>query len=100
MLRNNAFGIVLLAAGGFWQLGCLESDNAWDYLIDPIYWLLSIANLICGWLAKLPTIARGPTAGRTAAMIALVFMWRPGLTTPCVRRAAWRTARRARMATC
>jgi hypothetical protein len=73
VLRNNAFGIVLLAAGGFWQLGCLESDNAWDYLIDPIYWLLSIANLICGWLAKLPTIARGPTAGRTAAMIALVF---------------------------
>ena len=29
--RENSFGLVLLAAGVAWQVGCLESDNAWDY---------------------------------------------------------------------
>lgn len=48
--KGSRFGIVLLVAGGLWQIGCLESDNAWDYLIDPIYCLTSIVNLLGGWL--------------------------------------------------
>lgn len=73
-LRNNAFGIVLLVAGGLWQAGCLESDNAWDYLIDPVYWLLSTANLIGGRLTALWGVARGRATSRAAALLAVVFM--------------------------
>lgn len=39
--RGNRFGYVLLVAGLLWQLDVLESENAWDYLVDPIYFLLS-----------------------------------------------------------
>lgn len=44
--RENSFGLVLLAAGVAWQVGCLESDNAWDYLVDPLYVALSFIGLI------------------------------------------------------
>ncbi len=39
--RGNRFGHVLLVAGLLWQLDVLESENAWDYLVDPIFFLLS-----------------------------------------------------------
>jgi hypothetical protein len=41
IVRGNRFGYVLLVAGLLWQLDVLESENAWDYLVDPIYFLLS-----------------------------------------------------------
>lgn len=44
--RRNRFGIVLLLAVFAYQLELLESANYWDYLLDPIYSLVSI-----GWLA-------------------------------------------------
>lgn len=72
-LMGNAFGIVLLVAGGLWQIGCLESDNAWDYLVDPIYCLASAANLIGGRLATVPIVRRLAGAGAAAAIaVALV----------------------------
>lgn len=43
--RENSFGLVLLAAGVAWQVGCLESENAWDYLVDPLYVVLSFIGL-------------------------------------------------------
>jgi len=51
LLRRNAFGGVLLASGLFWQSGVLESNNAWDAIVDPIYWLLSLLNLFIGGLS-------------------------------------------------
>ena len=69
-LTGNAFGIVLLVAGGLWQIGWLESDNAWDYLVDPIYCLASAANLIGGWLARWPIARRH--AGACAASVVAV----------------------------
>lgn len=49
-LAGNAFGAVLLAAGAAWHLGLLESTNAWDFLVDPVYGIAAIANLLarCG----------------------------------------------------
>ncbi|MCX7403374.1 MAG: hypothetical protein NTY87_09770 [Planctomycetia bacterium] len=44
LLQTNRFGFVLLAAGGAWQMRCLESTNAWDYLVDPVYCLLCLGN--------------------------------------------------------
>lgn len=41
IVRGNGFGYVLLAAGLLWQLDVLESENAWDYLVDPVYVILS-----------------------------------------------------------
>lgn len=45
-LAGNRFGIVLLAAGMACRLGLLESDNAWDYLVDPVYGVTSLGNLL------------------------------------------------------
>lgn len=73
VLVGNRFGIVLLLAGGLWQIGCLESDNAWDYLVDPIYGLASAASLIGGWLTLLPIVSRLARAGVSAGVaLALV----------------------------
>ncbi len=65
LLQKNTFGAVLLVAGAAWQIGCLESDNAWDYLIDPVYWLLStinVAAVMIGWLVSVWQKLRGPTS--------------------------------------
>jgi hypothetical protein len=45
--RQNRFGILLLAAAAAFQLQLLESTNYWDYLLDPIYSLVSL-----GWCAR------------------------------------------------
>jgi hypothetical protein len=43
--KKNRFGLLLLAAAIAFQLHLLESGNYWDYLLDPIYGLVSIAAL-------------------------------------------------------
>ena len=46
MWRQNRFGVLLLLAALAFQLRLLESTNYWDYLLDPVYSLVSL-----GWLA-------------------------------------------------
>ena len=43
--QQNRLGYLLLAAVVAYDLHCLESLNFWDYIIDPIYWLLSLVLL-------------------------------------------------------
>lgn len=43
---NNTFGYVLILSAAAWQIGLLESTNIWDYLVDPVYFLSSIAGLV------------------------------------------------------
>ena len=58
--RGNRFGFVLLLAAGAFQLRLLESTNYWDYLLDPIYSLVSL-----GWLAgRLATSTRSSLTKR------------------------------------
>lgn len=45
-VAGNRFGVVLLAAGAAWHLSLLESDNAWDYLVDPVYGVAALVNLV------------------------------------------------------
>ncbi len=45
MLRSNRFGWLLLVSVLAYDLRVLESPNFWDYLVDPVYWLLSLAML-------------------------------------------------------
>lgn len=44
--RQNAFGGVLLLTGVAWRMGAMESQNVWDYLIDPIYFVMSLIGLL------------------------------------------------------
>jgi len=44
--KQNRFGILLLVSIVAYDFRCLESPNFWDYLIDPVYWLLSVFLLI------------------------------------------------------
>jgi len=71
VLRRNAFGAVLLASGLLWQSGLLESDNAWDALVDPVYWLLSMANLTIGGMASLLKPPRLAAAVAAAVAVSL-----------------------------
>lgn len=43
--RGHRFSLVLVAALLAWQLGLTESRNLWDYLVDPVLFLLSVATL-------------------------------------------------------
>lgn len=72
VLAGNRFGLVLVAAGIAWRGGLFESDNAWDYLVDPVYGATALGNLLV-------TVGRGvwqrarPAAGTiVAAAIAIV----------------------------
>jgi len=43
--NKNRFGVLLLLAILAYDARCLESPNFWDYLVDPVYWLISLALL-------------------------------------------------------
>jgi uncharacterized membrane protein YhaH (DUF805 family) len=40
--RGNRFGWVLVVAAAAFLLGFQESSNLWDYLIDPLYAVVSL----------------------------------------------------------
>jgi hypothetical protein len=44
--KQNRCGYLLLLAIVAFQLRLLESTNYWDYLVDPVYWLVSLALLL------------------------------------------------------
>jgi hypothetical protein len=51
LLRKNRFGIVMVACIVGYDFQLLESPNLWDYLIDPVYVLISCAALT-RWLIR------------------------------------------------
>jgi hypothetical protein len=48
LLQRDPLGYILLISALSWQLGLLESNNAWDYVVDPILWTISAVILIQG----------------------------------------------------
>jgi hypothetical protein len=40
---GNRLGVLLFAALLAFQCGALESKNCWDYVLDPFFWLTSLA---------------------------------------------------------
>ncbi len=42
---GNRFGLVLLCAVVAYHLGLLESDNYWDYLVDPVFFIISLVAI-------------------------------------------------------
>lgn len=65
---GNRAGLVLTAALGAFALSALESDNAWDYVVDPAIWLVSLGTLGFRALAAV----RGRWAEPSARAAALV----------------------------
>lgn len=49
---GNRAGIVLTAALGAFALSALESNNAWDYVVDPAIWMISLGALTLRTLAS------------------------------------------------
>lgn len=43
---GNRTGILLAAALAAQVAGLLESHNTWDYVIDPVFWILSLYGLV------------------------------------------------------
>jgi hypothetical protein len=75
---GNRSGILILTALVASQFGVLESANHWDYVIDPIYWLISVgvcvrALAIWGWTRrrKLPTTDELPVPAEEGALAAV-----------------------------
>lgn len=48
--KRNRLGLLLLLSIAGFRLHVLESDNYWDYIVDPIYCLVSIPAL--GWALR------------------------------------------------
>ncbi len=48
------FGWILIIAIATWHLGGLESSNYWDYLVDPIYFLISLPLTLMAWTRRPP----------------------------------------------
>ena len=44
--KRNRFGLLLLLSILAYDLRLLESPNFWDYLVDPLFWLISPALLM------------------------------------------------------
>ena len=44
--RANRFGWVLVAAALLYWLGVQESRNFWDYLVDPLYAVVSLLSVV------------------------------------------------------
>lgn len=52
---GNRLGVLFLAALVAHRLGALESRNCWDYVVDPFYWMASLAmgaTHAVGWLME------------------------------------------------
>ncbi len=41
---GNRVGVVLTAALAAFAMSALESENAWDYVVDPLIWLVSLGT--------------------------------------------------------
>jgi hypothetical protein len=50
---GNRFGVLLLGALLGYSLRALESENAWDYSLDPLYWIVSVAVVVGQTVARL-----------------------------------------------
>ena len=50
---QNRFGFLLVLAAVAFQLRLLESTNYWDYLLDPVYSLVSIVWLGSGFVTSM-----------------------------------------------
>lgn len=50
---QNRFGFLLVLAAVAFQLRLLESTNYWDYLLDPVYSLVSIVWLASGFVTSM-----------------------------------------------
>ena len=79
LLRGNSFGYVLLAAGLAWQVGCLESSNAWDYLLDPVFCLLSASILFMQSLRTMLAASRLKKTLKAAVATAVIGVAMLGL---------------------
>jgi hypothetical protein len=50
---GNRLGVLLLGALIAYSVDALESANCWDYLIDPLYWLISLGVTVSWGINRL-----------------------------------------------
>lgn len=74
LLAGNRFGWALVAATLAWHAGCLESGNAWDYLVDPVFMVLAVGNLAC---TAVTALVRRPATAAAAAIVAACVLVPP-----------------------
>jgi hypothetical protein len=60
--KRNRFGLLLLLAIAAYNLRLLESANYWDYLLDPVYCLVSLAGLCWQLIARARQAPAAPSA--------------------------------------
>ena len=68
LAAGNRSGVLLLAALIGYEVEALESHNAWDYAVDPFFWLTSLGVL--GWQAAARLRDRWTRATPAAAVAA------------------------------
>jgi hypothetical protein len=55
---GSRLGVLVLAALIAYGFSALESQNSWDYIVDPIYWLISVAVMAVRLVARAIRFAR------------------------------------------
>jgi hypothetical protein len=68
ILCGNRIGILLLVALVAYVGDLLESENFWDYLIDPVFWFLSVSALAHGGVRRLRRDRASAGAGEEATV--------------------------------
>ena len=63
--NGNRAGWVLVVTGICWQARCLESENAWDYLIDPILFAMCCLQIFGATLLKGYRLLKGIVRGES-----------------------------------
>ena len=66
LARGQRVGVLMLVALVAYGLNALESQNSWDYIMDPIYWLISIVVVAVRLGVRTMRFARGSIGARVA----------------------------------
>ena len=69
---GSRLGVLLLAALVAFSLNALESQNCWDYIMDPFYWLISLGvagKRALRWLFLAIWPGAAPDGGRKPARL-------------------------------
>ncbi len=68
ILLGNRIGVLLLVALVAYVGDLLESENFWDYLIDPAFWFLSVCALVHGGVRRWRPDRLAGSGGRAGAV--------------------------------
>lgn len=79
LAAGNRLGVLLLAALIGYAVNALESQNCWDYVMDPFFWFVSLGAIVVRAAAR---IAQGMRRRASSDIVPARIVVLPGMETP------------------